>query len=111
MRKRPIGVLCLTLLTLAFSLFSPKEVAADSQSQETPPTPAEVIQAVNQLRIAHGLLPLNTHPVLMQVAQWEANAIAGGADPAENMRGVPAKRRRDDGAGRYTPCYLILEKG
>ena len=54
-------------------------VSADSQSQETPPTPAEVIQAVNQLRIAHGLLPLNTHPVLMQVAQWEANAIAGGA--------------------------------
>jgi len=43
------------------------------------PTAAEVIQAVNQLRIANGLLPLNTHPVLMQVAQWEANAIAGGA--------------------------------
>jgi LysM repeat protein len=79
MRKRSIGVLCLTLLALAFSLFSPKEVSADSLEQETPPTPAEVIQTVNQLRIAHGLLPLNTHPVLMQVAQWEANAIAGGA--------------------------------
>jgi LysM repeat protein len=43
------------------------------------PTAAEVIEAVNQLRIANGLLPLNTHPVLMQVAGWEANAIAGGA--------------------------------
>ncbi len=79
MRKRSIGVLCLTLLTLAFSLFSPKGASAEPRSQETPPTPSEVIQAVNQLRIAHGLLPLNTHPVLMQVAQWEANAIAGGA--------------------------------
>jgi LysM repeat protein len=38
-----------------------------------------VIEAVNALRIANGLLPLNPHPVLMQVAQWEANAIAGGA--------------------------------
>ena len=38
-----------------------------------------MIEAVNALRIANGLLPLNTHPVLMQVAQWEANAIAGGA--------------------------------
>jgi uncharacterized protein YkwD len=79
MRKRSIGALCLTLLALAFSLSSPKGVSADSLAQETPSTPAEVIQAVNQLRIAHGLLPLNTHPVLMQVAQWEANAIAGGA--------------------------------
>jgi uncharacterized protein YkwD len=79
MRKRSIGVLCLTLLTLAFSLFSPKEASAEPLAQATPPTPAEVIEAVNQLRIAHGLLPLNTHPVLMQVAQWEANAIAGGA--------------------------------
>jgi LysM repeat protein len=73
MRKRSIGALCLTLLALAFSLSSPKGVSADSLAQETPSTPAEVIQAVNQLRIAHGLLPLNTHPVLMQVAQWEAN--------------------------------------
>jgi len=38
-----------------------------------------VIEAVNALRIENGLLPLNTHPVLMEVAQWEANAIAGGA--------------------------------
>ena len=47
--------------------------------QDNPPTASEVIEAVNALRIANGLLPLNPHPVLMQVAQWEANAIAGGA--------------------------------
>jgi LysM repeat protein len=74
--------LLLALLTLTLWLLPPKGVAALPKLQETevaPPTPAEVIEAVNTLRIANGLLPLNTHPVLMQVAQWEANAIAGGA--------------------------------
>ena len=40
------------------------------------PTAAEIIEAVNQLRIAHGLNPLNAHPVLMQVAAQQANALA-----------------------------------
>ncbi|MBN1453620.1 MAG: LysM peptidoglycan-binding domain-containing protein [Anaerolineales bacterium] len=77
MRKQPIWALA--LLTLTLSLLPPKGVLARPPAQEDPPTPAEVIEAVNVLRIANGLLPLNTHPVLMQIAQWEANAIAGGA--------------------------------
>ena len=74
------------LFTLLLSLsLLPREVSARPLLQETqeaggsPPSATDVIQAVNQLRIANGLLPLNAHPVLMQVAQWEANAIAGGA--------------------------------
>jgi len=41
-------------------------------------TPADVIEAVNSLRVANGLPALATHPVLMQVAQTEANGIAAG---------------------------------
>ncbi len=79
MRKLLIWTFSLALLALILSLLPPKDVLAHPQTQDNPPTPAEVIEAVNALRIANGLLPLNTHPVLMQVAQWEANAIAGGA--------------------------------
>jgi LysM repeat protein len=85
LRKHLILTLFLALLALTFSLLPPKEVSAQPLPQETqeaggsPPTAADVIEAVNQLRIANGLLPLNTHPALMQVAQWEANALAGGA--------------------------------
>lgn len=68
----------LGLAFLALVIF-PKDISARPLIQDNPPTAAEVIEAVNALRMANGLLPLNTHPVLMQVAQWEANAIAGGA--------------------------------
>jgi LysM repeat protein len=80
-RKHLIWAIPLALLALILSLPS-KDVFAQPKAQETQgssPTAADVIQAVNELRIANGLLPLNTHPVLMQVAGWEANAIAGGA--------------------------------
>lgn len=42
----------------------------------TPPTAAEIIEAVNNLRIANGLSPLNVHPVLMEVAAEQASALA-----------------------------------
>ncbi len=41
-----------------------------------PPTPAEVITAINNLRLSHGLSALTTHPILMQVAADQANALA-----------------------------------
>jgi LysM repeat protein len=47
--------------------------------QKYNPTPADLINAVNNLRLSHGLPTLNTHPALMQAAQWEADAIAAGA--------------------------------
>ena len=74
LRKYLIWTFALVSLLLTLGLTGEETSAQDSE-----PTAAEVIQAVNQLRIENGLLPLNTHPVLMEVASWEANAIAGGA--------------------------------
>jgi uncharacterized protein YkwD/LysM repeat protein len=79
MRKSLICAFSLTFIALATSLLSPSQVFAHPQAQDSTPTPSEVIEAVNALRMANGLQPLNVHPVLMEVAQWEANAIAGGA--------------------------------
>jgi LysM repeat protein len=79
LRKQLIWTFSLALLALTLTLLPPKGVSARPLPQDAPPTAADVIEAVNQLRIANGLLPLNTHPVLMQVAEWEANAIAAGA--------------------------------
>ncbi len=44
-------------------------------------TPADLIEAVNFLRLQHGLNPLTVHDVLMDVAASQANALAasGGA--------------------------------
>ncbi len=48
----------------------------DSTPSPSVPTAAEIIEAVNNLRIAHGLNPLSIHPVLMQVAAQQASALA-----------------------------------
>jgi len=47
-------------------------------AQESTPTPAELINEVNALRLASGLNALAVHPVLMQIAQEQANGIASG---------------------------------
>jgi hypothetical protein len=44
-------------------------------SWQTQPTPGELINAVNSLRQAHGLQRLISHPILMQTAQSQANAL------------------------------------
>ncbi len=49
------------------------------QGQENGHSPVDLINAVNDLRLANGLTALSAHPALMQIAQWEANAIAAGA--------------------------------
>ncbi len=41
-----------------------------------PPSPADIINAVNNLRLSRGLNPLTLHPVLMQVAAEQASALA-----------------------------------
>ena len=58
-------------------LYLPARAAPDQQGLGH--TPADLIAAVNQLRIDNGLPPLSPHPSLMEVAQWEADAIAAGA--------------------------------
>jgi len=45
------------------------------------PTPMDLIAAVNQLRVERGLNALTVHPILMQTAQMQADALlaSGGA--------------------------------
>ncbi|MEW6240208.1 MAG: LysM peptidoglycan-binding domain-containing protein [Chloroflexota bacterium] len=71
------GILVLSLYDRApaGSFESPPQQEATPAS---PPTPGEVIAAVNALRVSHGLPPLNPHPILMRVAQEEAEGIAAG---------------------------------
>ena len=57
-----------------------------------PPTPAEIIEAVNALRLSHGLNPLTIHPVLMQVAALQASALASS----------------EGAVGHERPCGLTL---
>jgi uncharacterized protein YkwD len=45
-------------------------------THESPPTPADLIKAVNNLRVSYGLNSLNMHPVLMKAAQKQADALA-----------------------------------
>ena len=78
MQKRFTLIFSFAILALTFSLILPKEVFARPASQSDMPTPAEVIDAVNNLRLAYGVPPLRTHQILMQIAQTEADGIAAG---------------------------------
>lgn len=66
-----------TVLAVLFS-FQIADAQESNPTPEPPPMPAQVIEAVNELRLAYGLPPLNAHPVLMQIAQTEADGIAAG---------------------------------
>lgn len=69
--------LLLTLILAALISYHPAD--AQEPTPGAPPTPAEVINAVNNLRIAHGLSALMVHPALMQIAQMQADGIASGS--------------------------------
>ncbi|MBM3180382.1 MAG: CAP domain-containing protein [Chloroflexi bacterium] len=60
----------------AFSLSPPKEVAARPKPQSQIASSSQLIEAVNNLRISYGLLPLVTHAILMQSAQSQADYMA-----------------------------------
>jgi uncharacterized protein YkwD len=82
MRTLFVKYLCTLLLLALFSFVLPKVTFAGASNipsrQQDKPTVDQVINAVNALRLAYGLVPLNVHPVLMQIAQEEANGIAAG---------------------------------
>lgn len=61
-----------------FQEASPTSEQGTATPSPAPLTPADLITAVNTLRLVSGLSPLNAHPVLMQVAQTEASGIANG---------------------------------
>jgi LysM repeat protein len=70
-----------TALALLLGLLSVNQVSAQDATptpQREPPTPSQIIEAVNALRISYGIAPLSVHPVLMQIGQTEANGIASG---------------------------------
>ena len=75
----------LVILVLGFVLFGmPAQhilaaAPAGRQRQEPGHSPADLIKAVNDLRLDNGLPALASHPALMKVAQWEADAILAGA--------------------------------
>jgi LysM repeat protein/uncharacterized protein YkwD len=77
--KVPGMILLLGLLLWAASIQVSAAPPAGTSAQKHNPTPADLINAVNDLRLSHGLPLLNPHPALMQAAQWEADAIAAGA--------------------------------
>lgn len=72
------------LLALMFLpvLFLPRPVHAQdfgpTPTLGIPPSPADIINAVNNLRLSYGLQALYAHPVLMQIAQEQASGIAAG---------------------------------
>lgn len=73
--------LILLLIPALFVFSTPKANAQDFDPTPTlgaSPSPADIINAINSLRISHGLLPLSVHPVLMQIAQEQASGIAVG---------------------------------
>lgn len=84
--KMPFRLLTIGLVLLALTLPSARVFAGYNslpplqEETATPepsaPSPAEIIDAVNMLRLQHGLLPLAVHDVLMQVAAEQANALA-----------------------------------
>ena len=66
-----------TFLLLPLCLLTGNRASASPLDQdEAQPSPSALIDAVNNLRVAQGLNALNTHPVLMQVAQGQADALA-----------------------------------
>jgi len=47
-----------------------------TDTSQPAPSPADIVNAVNNLRLANGLNALSIHPVLMEVAAQQANALA-----------------------------------
>ncbi len=82
---RTLKHICFIALMIVLGL-SQSGVRADEPTPTADaPTPSEpqftawdLIERVNDLRVAAGLASLEAHPVLMQVAQIEANGIAAG---------------------------------
>ncbi len=80
MKSRNLALSLIVLILILSTWLLPQ-----SGAQAAPPlqggghTPQDMINAVNQLRLDNGLNALSTHPALMEAAQWEADAIAGGA--------------------------------
>lgn len=78
--KTKLAFLLILLISLLLALSPPAKAQefGPTSTLGAPPSPAEIINAVNNLRISYGLPPLMSHPVLMQIAQEQASGIASG---------------------------------
>ena len=75
--------------TSSRSLFqeaSPSPEVILTETSAPLPSPADIINAVNNLRVASGLNALEIHPVLMQVAAQQANALAASEGAVGHQR-------------------------
>jgi LysM repeat protein/uncharacterized protein YkwD len=70
-------LLFVTVLAVLFS-FQIADTQGSNPMTQSSSAPAELINAVNALRLANGLPPLKMHPILMQIAQIEVEGIAAG---------------------------------
>ncbi len=70
-------LLIVVLLGVLFS-FQTTDAQGSNSTSPSASTAADLIQAVNALRISNGVPALPTHPILMQIAQIEAEGIAAG---------------------------------
>jgi LysM repeat protein len=77
MRKYFLWFIAVAFLFLSYRLLPARKVSAHPSAQNVAPTPSQIIEAVNALRLAHGIAPLSVHPVLMQVAQYQAEGGGG----------------------------------
>jgi len=77
MRKRTL-ILWLTALTVTTLKVLPLRVVSAQPLYTVSDTTSQLIEAVNELRHANGLPRLQVHPVLMQIAQIEAEGLAAG---------------------------------
>ncbi len=89
MKNKTLLLATIAIGLFVFGLLSTSNAFAhpSAQSEETPtsslnrpPTPADVIEGINNLRLSHGIAPLSAHPILMQVGQTEADGIAAGKE-------------------------------
>ncbi len=86
MNKR-IWFAAIPLLALTVCLLPLKGAFARPElKQDGIVTPAGIIDAVNTLRLTYGLAPLSVHPILTQVAQQQANALAASEGAVGHAR-------------------------
>lgn len=76
--------LSLALLLLLAALLAPTQTVSAQPARE--PSASALIAEVNALRVANGLAPLNTHPILMQVAQSQADTLLATEGAAGHSR-------------------------
>jgi len=69
-----------------FQEASPSPEVISTETSAPAPSPADIINAVNNLRLASGLNALEIHPILMQVAAQQANALVGSEGAVGHQR-------------------------